>query len=204
MVPDFMIVDGGQQYLLATDVGLYVGHVGRSSKPHKVLSLEKISQVQVLEATELLLVLADKTLWEYNLGIVNNAPENQPPGLRIETNVPYFHVGNSLGRTLVCIPQVSALESRIRIFEPLSLEEFQNKFKMLDTSKSQDARNKKLLNKLVRKTVRESCLKEFKEAKECYIPSEAWAVELSHSQMLITCPRGVMIVDMKTKKPQRE
>ncbi|KAG0187123.1 RHO1 GDP-GTP exchange protein 2 [Apophysomyces sp. BC1034] len=178
--------NGGQQYLLATDSGVYVGHRTGSRTPHKVLALDRVTQVQVLESVELLLVLADKVLWEYGLDIVNSKPENQVPGRKVQNHVPFFHVGQCLHRTLVCVPRVSTLQSTITAFEPAKLMEFNRK--------------QGLLERLVRApSPSDLHLKRFKD---CYIPSEAWAVELSSKNMLITGPRGIIVVDMRTDKPQ--
>jgi hypothetical protein len=43
-----------------------------------------------------------------------------------------------------------------------------------------------------------------KKIKDCYVPCEAYAVELSTSMMLITSSRGMIMVDMRTDKPQRK
>ncbi|KAI7850157.1 hypothetical protein BDC45DRAFT_519118 [Circinella umbellata] len=179
--------NNGKQYVIGTDVGVFVGHTGPSSKPHKVLSIGKVSQVQVLEEAQLLLVLADRTLWEYSLNVLNNKPDQQPPGRRVQGHVPHFHVGTSLNRKLVCVPRVSTLNSTITLFEPSRPQELLLK-------------NKKFLGKLVRMPASDIHLKKFKD---CYVPSEAWAVELSASLMLITCPRGIVMVDLQSSKPQQ-
>lgn len=172
---------------------MYVGHTGPSSKPVKVLSLPKTTQVHVLEQSQLLLVLADRVLWEYDLVVLNNKPEDQEPGRKVQSNVPYFHVGTSLERTLVCVPRVSALNSTITMYEP---------------SRPQESRNKNIFNKLVRMPSSSSSSSSsgthLKRFKDCYIPSEAWALELTATQLRITCPRGIIMVDMRTDKPQRK
>ena len=180
--------DNGKQYVIGTDVGVFVGHTGPSSKPQKVLSIAKVSQVQVLEEAQLLLVLADRTLWEYSLNVLNNKPDQQSAGRRVQGHVPHFHVGTSLNRKLVCVPKVSTLSTTITLFEPSRPQELLLK-------------NKKFLGKLVRIPASDIHLKRFKD---CYVPSEAWAVELSASLMLITCPRGIVMVDLQTSKPQRK
>ncbi|KAI9244297.1 hypothetical protein BDA99DRAFT_448523 [Phascolomyces articulosus] len=178
--------NNGKQYVMATDVGVFVGHTGPSSRPHKVLSIDKAIQVEVLEDAQLLLVLADKTLWEYSLEVLNNQPDKQPAGRRIQGHVPHFHVGTSLNRKLVCVPRVSTLNSTITLFEPARPQEL--------------VKSKNFLGKLVRMPASDIHLRRFKE---CYVPSEAWAVELSASLMLITCPRGIVMVDLVTRQPQQ-
>ncbi|KAI8142369.1 hypothetical protein BJV82DRAFT_516682 [Fennellomyces sp. T-0311] len=176
----------GQQYVMATDQGLFVGHTGESSKPQKVLSLDKITQVQVLEEAQLLLLLANGTLWEYGLDVVNGRPEDQPEGRRIQAHVPHFHVGTSLDRKLVCVPRVSPLTSTITTFEPSRPQEL--------------LKSKRFFGKLVRGPASGIHLRRFRDY---YIPDEAWSVELSTTQLRITCPRGVVMVDLESSQPQQ-
>ncbi|KAI8370340.1 uncharacterized protein BYT42DRAFT_581901 [Radiomyces spectabilis] len=179
----------GQQYLLATDDGVYVGHTAQSRVAHKVLQLERVTQVEVLEIAEILLILADRTLWEYPLDVVNSKPDMQPPGRKVQSHVSFFHVGVCLQKTLVCVPRVSSLKSTISTFEPTHAAEHL-------------AKKQGLLERLVRPLSSASGL-HLKRIKDCYIPSEVWAIELSPSKMLVTCPRGVIMIDMQTDKPQQ-
>ncbi|OAD05857.1 hypothetical protein MUCCIDRAFT_138902 [Mucor lusitanicus CBS 277.49] len=175
----FITFNGGQQYLLAADDGVYVGHHNyrhAETTPHKVLSLEKVTQIQTIESTETLLVLADRTLWEYPLDIVNGKPETQPRGRLVQTHVPFFYVGTCLKRTMVCVPKISTLRSVITVFEAVKRTDLINS----NNNSSMAA------------------------IKDTYVPSEAYAVELSASMMLITSSRGMIMVDMRTDQPQRE
>ncbi|ORZ25372.1 hypothetical protein BCR42DRAFT_400016 [Absidia repens] len=111
--------NNGQQYILATDDGVFVGHTTGKKKPHRILNLPKVTQVQVVESAQMLLVLSDRTLWDYGLDVVNGKPESQPLGKRVQSHVPFFYVGQSLQRLLVCVPRVSTLKSTITVFEPI-------------------------------------------------------------------------------------
>ncbi|KAI9033768.1 CNH domain-containing protein [Phycomyces nitens] len=177
--------NSGQQYLLATDSGVYVGHTSRSKTPHKILTLDKVTQIEALETAQVLLVLSDKILWEYGLDVVNGKPETQPLGRKVQTHVPFFHVGTSLNRKLVCVPRVSTLKSTISIFEPAN---------------SPELKKPGILDRIVRTQLSSDL--HLKRFKDCYIPAEALSIELSPSKMLITCPRGLIMVDMRTDKVQ--
>ncbi|KAI8062883.1 hypothetical protein BC940DRAFT_307979 [Gongronella butleri] len=236
----------GQQYILGTDHGVYVGHTSGKKTPHKILALPKVTQVQVIESMQLLLVLSERTLWEYPLDAVNNKPALQPQGKRVQTHVPFFYVGQSLQRTLVCVPKVSTLKSTITIYEPDTTTAPQpaappatapgtttstnnaasaqpmavtmpssarNASKTASLQKTRAfrpdrppiERKKSLLNRMPlinRHTSAHSDL-HLKRLKELYIPSEVWAIELSPTKMLITSPRGMILVDMKSDKPQQ-
>ncbi|KAI9321866.1 CNH domain-containing protein [Dichotomocladium elegans] len=175
--------DNGLQYVLATDNGVYMGYVGPSSKPRKILSIPRVTQIQVLEEAQILLVLAERRLYEYQLNIVDGRPGNEVHGHEIESNVPFFHVGTSLGKQLVCVPQLRTLKTDIKLLEP---------------SRIRQDRGRGLFGLFMRHTHKTE-LQKFKEA---YIPGEAYAIELTASKMLITCPRGIMLVDVDTSKTQ--
>jgi hypothetical protein len=98
---------------------VFVGHTTGKKKPHRILNLPKVAQVQVVESAQMLLVLSDRTLWDYSLDVVNGKPESQPLGRRVQSHVPFFYVGRSLQRLLICVPRVSALKSTITVFEPI-------------------------------------------------------------------------------------
>lgn len=150
----------------------------------------------MIEKTQTLLVLADRVLWEYPLEVVNGTPKTQPPGYRLQSNVPFFHVGTSHQRTLLCIPRISTLRSIISIYElrkkmdpQFNLKKHNNIFEqLLQTGKQKQS----------------SEHKNFKKLKDFYVPCEAYKVELTPSMILITTARGVIMIDMRTDLPQRK
>lgn len=218
---DFL-VDGGQQYLLAGDDGVYVGHHNYryiDTTPHKVLSLAKVTQIHAIESTETLLVLADKTLWEYNLDVVNGKPHTQPRGRLVQTHVAFFYVGVCLKRIMVCVPKISTLKSIITIFEAVKRTEVSatgaipssslnkvNNSLVAASASSSNKRSSGILDRLlsIRPLTQPSDDLHLRKMKDCYVPCEAYAVELSASMMLITSARGMIMIDMRTDKPQRK
>ncbi|KAI8340675.1 hypothetical protein BC941DRAFT_417893 [Chlamydoabsidia padenii] len=222
----------GRQYILASDDGVYVGHNSGGKKPHKILDLPKVTQIQVVEVAEMLLVLSDKTLWEYGLDVVNGKPESQPLGTRVQTHVPFFHVGQSLQRTVVCIPRVSTLNSTITTFEPL-LAAGKDTGQKNNNGKSDGNVNGRSGNPLHNKRHSDGNMgisgkrisvgildkvasrvgyqqqqrgqigARLQRLKVFYVPCEIWTIDLSPSKMLITSPRGMIMLDMKTDKPQQ-
>ncbi|KAG2191911.1 hypothetical protein INT46_006793 [Mucor plumbeus] len=213
----FITFNGGQQYLLAADDGVYVGHHNyrhAETTPHKVLSLDKVTQIQTIENTETLLVLADRTLWEYPLDIVNGKPETQPRGRLVQTHVPFFYVGTCLKRIMVCVPKISTLRSVITVFEAIKRTDIisgsGNGGTVISASlpSSTGASNKRtsgLLDRLMsmRALSQPADDLHLRKVKDTYVPTEAYAVELSASMMLITSSRGVIMVDMRTDQPQQ-
>ncbi|ORX58117.1 hypothetical protein DM01DRAFT_1219091 [Hesseltinella vesiculosa] len=207
----------GQHYILATDHGVYVGHMIGDKTPHQILALPKVTQVQVIESAQLLLVLSERTLWEYPLTAVNNKPDMQFQGKRVQSHVPFFHVGRSLQRTMVCVPRVSTLKSTITVYEPVhdhgssGAEPSSLPSSPLPSSRQTDHqlvgldRKKSILTRmpLIRRQSASHLNLRLKRLKDMYIPSDVWAIELSPTKMLITSPRGMILVDMNSDKPQQ-
>ncbi|KAI8143965.1 hypothetical protein BJV82DRAFT_610038 [Fennellomyces sp. T-0311] len=169
----------GRQYVLAADDGVYVGHTERSSVPRKVLAIERVTQVEVLASAQKLLVLADRTLYEYALSVVNGSTRDRPAYNKLRTHVPFFHVGFCLKRHLVCVPRISALQTTITVFESQRFEEYHRRHQ------NSQGRVPSPLDVRMR------------EFSVYGVPSEVWDIELSKSLMLVTTPRGVIILDMR-------
>ncbi|RCI05119.1 RHO1 GDP-GTP exchange protein 2, partial [Rhizopus stolonifer] len=203
----FITFNGGQQYLLATDDGVYVGHHNdrhTDTTPHKVLLLEKVTQIQAIEGTGTLLVLADKTLWEYPLDVVNGKPETQPSGRFVQSNAPFFYTGICLKKMMVCVPKISTLRSVITVFEAVKRSEGGNNTTSI-TKTTTSRRSSHMLDRLlsIRTLAQPSDDLHLKKLKDTYVPCEAYAVELSASMMLITSSRGMIMIDMRTDQPQQ-
>ncbi|KAI8367364.1 hypothetical protein EDC96DRAFT_506546 [Choanephora cucurbitarum] len=195
-VHHMVIFDQGKSYLLATDVGLYVGpnNSVSSGVPRKILLLEKVTQVHVLEDYQLLLVLANGILWQYPLDItINGQPEGiksiQCFGRKIRANVPFFHVGECLDQTLICVPKSSSVNgTEIELFEP--------------TMPKTELKKKSLLGRLSMRPTSSLSLTntQVTQLKPIYSPCDVWAIDNTRSMLLLTTPLGIVAVDMKTKK----
>ncbi|KAF1796532.1 hypothetical protein V8B55DRAFT_1469504 [Mucor lusitanicus] len=189
-----VIFDQGQSYLLATDGGLYIGPNNGTGIPRKILPLEKVYQVHVLEDYQLLLVLADHTLWQYPLDItINGRPDGsqsiQHFGRKIRSNVSFFHVGECLGQTLICVPKSTSVNgTEIDLYEP--------------SMPKTELKKKSLLGRLsIRSTSSLSLMNtQVTHLKPIYSPCDVWAIDNTRSMLLLTTPVGIIAVDMKTKK----
>ncbi|KAI8637471.1 CNH domain-containing protein [Parasitella parasitica] len=193
-VHHMIIFDQGQSYLLATDNGLYIGPNNGTGIPRKILPLEKVHQVHVLEDYQLLLVLADNTLWQYPLDItINGRPDGnqsiQHFGRKIQTHVSFFHVGECLGQTLICVPNPSSVNgTEINLYEPSMPKTEMKKRSLLGRLSIRSASSLSLMNTQVT------------HLKPIYSPCDVWAIDNTKSMLLLTTPVGIIAVDMKTKK----
>lgn len=144
-----------------------------------------MSQVSVVDNSQLL-VLADKTLWTFPLDAVLSGTELNVKRTRpISQHAAFFHVGECMGKTLVCVVKTSALTpTTIRVLEPVVAEE--------------DKKGRKAFIKRLVRSGSES----LKPYKDLYLPSEASAINLLKTKMCVTCPQEIGVIDMKTFEVQ--
>ncbi|KAJ7714757.1 CNH domain-containing protein [Mycena metata] len=113
---------GGRRIVYGTDDGVYISDLRDISKdPVKVLALLDVSQVDVLEDYQLLIVLAERQVLTFPLDALD--PMDPMAGLkrakRIATHTSFFKAGFCLGRVLVCIVKSTQLSSTFKALEPI-------------------------------------------------------------------------------------
>ncbi|KAJ7039681.1 Pleckstrin homology domain-containing protein, partial [Mycena alexandri] len=113
---------GGRRIVYGTDDGVYISDLRDISKdPVKVLALLNVSQVDVLEEYQLLIVLAERQVLTFPLDALD--PMDPMAGLkrakRIATHTSFFKAGFCLGRVLVCIVKSTQLSSTFKALEPI-------------------------------------------------------------------------------------
>jgi hypothetical protein len=111
--------------VIGTDTGIYVADrwpKDKSAKPKRVLEASQVTQIDVLEEYQLLLVLANKTLTTYAMEALEPNDSQNPLVKRpkkIQGHVNFFKSGIGLGRHLVASVKTSALSTTIKVFEPM-------------------------------------------------------------------------------------
>ncbi|KAI9267941.1 hypothetical protein BDA99DRAFT_435610 [Phascolomyces articulosus] len=170
------------QVVIGADQGVFVSDV----MPPSTVGLvdDDISQVSLVDRSHIL-VLADKTLWAFPYDMIS-AGELQVKNVRpISQHAAFFHVGDSMGKTLVCVVKTSALTpTTIRVFEPVTSEE-----------------DKKSRRAFIKRLVR-SGVENLKPYKDLYLPSEASAISLLRTKMCVSCPQEIGVIDMKSFEVQ--
>lgn len=119
-------IDGGRKLVYGTDNGIYVSDrrpksTPEQQKPKKVLEANAVTQIEVLEEYQLLLVLTNKTLVSYPLEALdtnNQSPLSKRPK-KIQNHSNFFRAGVCVGKHLVCTAKTSGLSTTIKVFEPL-------------------------------------------------------------------------------------
>ncbi|KAJ5536663.1 hypothetical protein N7513_009849 [Penicillium frequentans] len=182
-------VDGGRKLVYGTDSGIYLSDrwpKDKSAKPRRVLEASQVTQIDILEEYQLLLVLANKTLSSYPMEALEltegqNAMAKRPK--KIQGHANFFKAGIGLGRHLVCSVKTSALSSTIKVYEPMD---------NLAKGKKKSAVSKMFQSG-------QDTLKPFKEY---YIPAESSSIHFLRSTLCVGCARGFEVVSLETTETQ--
>ncbi|OTB15463.1 hypothetical protein K445DRAFT_61288 [Daldinia sp. EC12] len=177
--------DGGRKLIIGTDHGIYVSdRKVKDQVPKRVIEAQHVTQVDVLEEYNLLLVLSNKTLSSYPLAALDpNEPALAKRPKKIQSNCNFFKTGICLGRHLVCCVKSSALSTTIKVYEP-------------NDSMSKGKKQKgfgKMFN---------AGQDELKAFKEFYIPTESSSVHFLKSKLCVACARGFEVVSLETLETQ--
>ena len=87
-----------------------------------MLDIPSVTQVDILEEYQLLLVLANKALLSYPLEVLD--PNDSQSQLlkrpkKIQNHANFFKAGVCMGRHLVCSAKMSGISTTIKVFEPM-------------------------------------------------------------------------------------
>lgn len=180
------LLDGGRKLIIGTDSGIYVSDrraKDASVKPRRALDATNVTQVDVLEEYQLLLVLSAKSLLSYPLSALDpNEPALAKRPKKIQSHCNFFKTGICLGRHLVCCVKSSALSTTVKVFEPndaMSKGKKQKGFKMFNGGQD-----------------------ELKAFKEFYIPTESSSIHFLKTKLCVACARGFEVVSLETLENQ--
>jgi RHO1 GDP-GTP exchange protein 1/2 len=87
-----------------------------------VLDCTYVTQIDVLEEYQLLLVLSNKALLSYSLEALEVSEAQSPLVKRprkIQNHAAFFQTGVCVGRHLVCSAKASGMSTTIKVFEPM-------------------------------------------------------------------------------------
>ncbi|POR39290.1 Rho1 guanine nucleotide exchange factor 1 [Tolypocladium paradoxum] len=177
--------DGGRKLLFGTDNGIYLSdRKNREQVPRRVLETTSVTQIDILEEYQLLLVLSNKTLQSYSLSALNpDEPALAKRPKKIQNHCSFFKTGICLGRHLVCCVKSSALSTTIKVFEP--------------NDAMTKAKKAKGLGKFMA-----GGQDELRPFKEFYIPTESSSVHFLKSKLCVACARGFEVVSLETLETQ--
>jgi hypothetical protein len=181
-------IDGGRKLVIGTDYGVYVCDRrpnDSSQKPKKVLEARLVTQIEVLEQRQILIILSDKDVYSYSLDALDTDEGIAGPskkGRKI-CHANYINAGMCNGQTLVCCVKSSSLSSTVKVYQPMdSMTKGKKKSglaKML--ASGQDV---------------------LKPHKEFYIPMESNSIHFLRSKLCVGGAKGFEIVSLETLETQ--
>ncbi|CAO1626941.1 unnamed protein product [Sympodiomycopsis kandeliae] len=178
--------DFGRRIIYGTDDGVYLSDLREKARaPTKVLPLPGVTQIDVLEEYQILIILAERSVHTFTLDALDPSDPmgSLKRGRRISSHTSFFKAGQCLGRTLVCVVKSSSLSSTIKTLEPIE----------------QNIRGKK--QPTFRKLLQggQETLRVFKEF---YIPTESSSIHFLKTKLCVGCTKGFEIVDLETLDTQ--
>ncbi|EIW79346.1 RhoGEF Rgf2 [Coniophora puteana RWD-64-598 SS2] len=177
----------GRRIAYGTDDGVYLSDLWEPNRdPVKVVALLDVSQVDVLEEYQLLIVLsAERQVITFPLDALD--PLDPLAGLkrakRISSHTSFFKAGVCMGKVLVCVVKSSPLSSTIKALEPID--------------QNIRGRSKPTFRKLLQGG--NDTLKLFKEF---YIPVESSSIHFLKTKLCVGCTKGFEIVDLDSLDTQ--
>ncbi|KAG9245923.1 CNH domain-containing protein [Calycina marina] len=179
--------DGGRKLIYGTDSGVYVSdrRAKDETSPSRVIDIANVTQIDVLEEYQLLLVLSQKTLFTYPLSALDSGqPIGSKKPKKIQNHCNFFKMGVCLGKHLVCCVKSSALSTTIKVFEP------------------NDAISKGKKQKGFSKIFKDAEQDELKPFKEFYIPTESSSIHFLKTKLCVACAKGFEVVSLETLETQ--
>ncbi|GAB7359681.1 hypothetical protein MBLNU230_g6858t1 [Neophaeotheca triangularis] len=181
-------IDGGRKLVIGTDFGVYVSERkprDASQKPKRMLDVKMVTQLEVLEQHQILIVLADKVVYSYPLDSLDADESPAAPskrGRRI-CHANYINAGTCNAQTLVCCVKSSSLSSTVKVYEPMD-------------SMTKGKKKSGLAKMLA------SGQEVLKPYKEFYIPMESNSIHFLRSKLCVGGAKGFEIVSLETLETQ--
>jgi hypothetical protein len=109
--------------IYGTDEGVYFSNLRdeKLREPVKVINLIDVTQVDVIEEFQLLIVLHERSVTTFPLDCLDPNDPNAAlkRGKRISSHTSFFKSGVCLGKMLVAVVKSSTLSSTIKVMEPI-------------------------------------------------------------------------------------
>ncbi|KAK9702282.1 RHO1 GDP-GTP exchange protein 2 [Basidiobolus ranarum] len=116
----YVTPQNSRKIVIGADDGVYVGIEGDSTSFTKVLNLEKIRHIEILEDYKMMLVLQDKLLLSYSIALLDDPKKlSNRNGQKLASNVTYFCAGALNDRKYVAVLKLKGLKSSCKILEPI-------------------------------------------------------------------------------------
>jgi len=114
--------DDARQILYGANDGVYWCDLRQGTRqPTRILSIAGVTQVDVLQEYQMLIVLAEQSIhiFPFDAQIPSNYLGGVEQGMQISRRALFFKTGQLLGRTLVCIGKTLEESTMIKVMEPI-------------------------------------------------------------------------------------
>ncbi|KAL0567525.1 Rho guanine nucleotide exchange factor [Marasmius crinis-equi] len=185
----FNTLDGRSLVIIGCAEGVWIGFRHDPKSTRRVLRLVNVTQCAMLEEFGILIVLADKALFAYQIEalvpIFVAETSLVPQHLSSNKNVCFFSVGQFDGRTLVVYMKKKGLDSAFRVLEPV-------REKIHERAKQPTGLGSRIL--------RQNRSEWFRLYREFSLPSESFDLSFLKDEIAILCSKGFKIMDLNRFK----
>ncbi|KAL8857603.1 MAG: hypothetical protein Q9178_005768 [Gyalolechia marmorata] len=196
---------GNAMIAIGTDYGVYITQRDNPRGWFRAITINRVTQIAVLEEFCLLILIAEKSLIAYHLdsvcpvstatantpALINNnsnhaspsAQQPRPPQkLSGARDVSFFATGRMKDRTLVFYKKREGVSSIFKVLEPI--------YQKSSTTSSRS-----------RFGFKKGTTEFFRDFDDFYIPSETYAINLFQSSLAISTARGLEVMTLDKKVP---
>ena len=161
-----------------------------------------VTQIDVLEQHQILLVLADKVMYSYPLDSLDPEESQAAPSKRGRKicHANYFNAGMCNGQLLVCCVKSSSLSSTVKVYEPM--DSMTKGKKKSGLAKMLAGGQEVLRPYKVSVSSSRSTAKLLTESQEFYIPMESNSIHFLRSKLCVGGAKGFEIVSLETLETQ--
>ncbi|KAL8716398.1 MAG: hypothetical protein Q9220_000305 [cf. Caloplaca sp. 1 TL-2023] len=180
------ILYGGRKLVYGTDSGIFISDRRprpADSRPRRVVELSSVTQVDVMEEYQMLIALANKSLYSLPLEALESNDSLLKRPKKIQGHANFFKAGVCMGRHLVCAAKMSGISTTIKVYEP--------------TESNIKGKKKPAIPRMFQgggETLR--------PFKEFYVPAESTSIDFLRSKLCVACSRGFEVVSLDTLETQ--
>ena len=197
-------LDGGRKLVYGTDTGIFVSdrrQKASESRPRRVLEISSVTQVDIMEEYQLLLVLANKSLYSFSLEALDSNDTLVKRPKKIQGHANFFKAGVCMGRHLVCAAKMSGISTTIKVYEPTDTN-IRNKKKPAIGRMFQGTGESLRAFKVGAVSLGFDAVVLNRKDQEFYVPAESTSIDFLRSKLCVACTRGFEVVSLETLETQ--
>lgn len=215
------ILENGKSLVLGGDQGVYLKKEGSGDGLIRILAMDKVSQIDILEHSNLILVLADKILYTYSLDTLLSTETGIKRGRKISSHVSFFKVGKIQDKNAAAATATTAAAAAVSAQGNSSSEQavqfningeavektlvcfvrynaMTSTIRALEPCETTEKKNKhKNFGRLIRGN--NEALKAYKDL---YIPGEASSIQFFKNIICVGSARGFQMVNLSSAEVQ--